>query len=145
MLVLQFSLVTMEWQDLFSISTMEKKLIEAVRGRYLLYLYDTSRADYMKIKFKLQIWNQVVKNIVFFFINAFRNLFMKLCFDYLVFEIWFWTIYIVVIAHCVYTMSQTRTVKIELLPQLSLSLCIDPSPLRINILRCAYTWDNKRI
>lgn len=57
----QFSLVTTEWQALFSMSAMEEKLIEAVRDRNILY--DTSHPDYMKIKIKLKIWDEIAKEI----------------------------------------------------------------------------------
>lgn len=40
---------------------MEGKLIEAVRGR--LVLYDTSHPDYLKVKFKSQVWEEVAKEI----------------------------------------------------------------------------------
>ncbi|CAH1113781.1 unnamed protein product [Psylliodes chrysocephalus] len=42
-------------------SAMEEKLIEAVRDRNILY--DTSHPDYMKIKIKLKIWDEIAKEI----------------------------------------------------------------------------------
>lgn len=40
---------------------MEEQLIEAVRGRPVLY--DTSHADYLKIKLKLLRWEEIAQEI----------------------------------------------------------------------------------